>query len=313
MSSDHLQSGTSTGLYKIAVRDVMENGEWVQPLLNKTSPSASHKTIELLGLRMDLEYPRSRIISSLARPINLGFAFGNFMYQFMETDSVEPLLYYNPITTKFSDDGVSLHGAYGPRIIRQLESVIAMLKADPASRRAVVTIFSGAVDHIDSKDIPCPISMQFFVRHRRLHCITTFRSQNIVMVYPYDIFLFTMLHEWVAVHVGLDVGMHIQNTGSMHFYENEMNLANEILDQESYGYTMPRMSKPESGEWSAIMHYERNVRLWGDQLMPAPDFPMVDPYWQGILSLLTHFAKIKRRGEHVMRDATILDDCFTEA
>jgi hypothetical protein len=122
-----------------------------------------------------------------------------------------------------------------------------------------------------------------------------------------------MLHEWVAAHLNMDMGMHIQQNGSIHFYENEMGLAQEILDKPMHGYTMPAMTQPTAGEWTAIMRYERDVRMWGEKILPQPDFPAVDPYWQGILSLLTHFATRKRRGEHYMRDISVLDDCFTEA
>lgn len=56
-----------------------------------------------------------------------------------------------------------LDGAYGPRIIEQVPYIIRILNQDPDTRQAVITIY-GPQDHHTSLDIPCTLSLQFFLR-----------------------------------------------------------------------------------------------------------------------------------------------------
>ena len=70
-------------------------------------------------------------------------------------------------------DGLTLHGAYGPRLLRmrgcvnQIESVLALLKSYRASRRAVIQLFNAEdlTEHL--KEIPCTCTLQFLVRGNR--------------------------------------------------------------------------------------------------------------------------------------------------
>jgi thymidylate synthase len=309
MSTD--VKGTCAGdLYVNILHALRDHGELVPPLTTASSPSVARETVELIGTRFDLVNPQYRIIETPARPLNLGFLFGNFFYNIRAVNDVASMAYYNPIAAKFSDDGVNLHGAYGPRIIQQLRSVVRLLQQDPSTRRAVVSIYDGRQDHVDSRDIPCPISMQFLVRHGVLHCLTSFRSQNIVMVYPYDIFLFTMLHEWVAVQAGIPLGMHYQHNGSVHFYENEATLVHEIVKQPCWSHAMPAMTKPDEYRFMKMMTYERELREWGSQIGPEPAMPDLDYYWIGIAIILKAFAKVKLAGIPHMREYSLLKQCW---
>lgn len=300
--------GQSAGmLYYLSLQDLLEHGDKVGAVSEKSSPSYGKGTTELLAYQLSLSDPRARLISAEKRPLNLAYCIGNFFYQLSATDDVDSIAYYNPIAKKFSDDGTTLHGTYGPRMMRQIRSAIKLLQADPATRRAVVTIFDGRLDHEPSNDIPCPISMQFLVRDEKLVCISLFRSQNVLMVYPYDIFLFTMLHEWVAVHSGHEIGEHIQLNGSYHIYDSELELAKEVVDAQIKTARMPPMSMVNEEQWFKIMTYERQVRRWGLDLMPRPVMPGATRFWTGVMRWLTEFAIVKRKDQHYLRDMSMFD------
>ena len=302
---------TSAGmLYYLSLQDLLEHGDKVEPVTQVSSPSYGKESIELIGYQLILSDPRARLIVAEKRPLNLGYCIGNFFYQMAGVDTVKDIAYYNPIAAKFSDDGNSLHGTYGPRIFKQIRSVISLLQADPATRRAVITIFDGRIDHEPSNDIPCPISMQFLVRGTKLVCVTSFRSQNVLMVYPYDIFLFTMLHEWVAVHSGYEIGPHVQLNGSYHIYETEREMAGEVNRGRIETSRMPAMSMVNENQWFNIRTYERQVRRWGQDLCPCPVMPAATRYWTGIMRWLLVFAECKRRDQHHLRDINIFDQLW---
>lgn len=299
---------TSAGmLYYLSLQDLLEHGVRVAPVKTESSPSFMKESIELIGYQLVLSDPRARLIVAEKRPLNLAYCIGNFFYQMAGVDDVESIAYYNPIAKKFSDDGTTLHGTYGPRIFKQLKSAIKLLEKDPSTRRAVVTIFDGRIDHEPSNDIPCPISMQFLVRDEKLICISSFRSQNVLMVYPYDIFLFTMLHEWVAVHSGFELGEHIQQNGSYHIYENERELAGEVTRAQIETSRMPAMSMVNELQWFNIMTYERHIRRWGLDMLPRPKMPEATRYWTGVMRWLTEFAMLKRKDQHYLRDIDVFD------
>jgi thymidylate synthase len=299
---------TAGEMYKAGLRDLEIDGKMVHPVVNQSSPSHGKGTIEIIGYAMGMDQSQNRIIHSTERPLNLGYCIGNFFYQMLGTKDVAPIEYYNPLAKKFSDDGTILHGTYGPRIVRQIRSVIELLKGDPNTRRAVVTVFDGRVDHDDSKDIPCPVSMQFLVRDDRLHCLAMFRSQNALMVFPYDIFLFTMIHEWIAAQVGIQVGIYTQYTGSHHIYDSEWSTMTLILQHEIQTYSMPPMTRINETDWFEVTKYESMIRRWGGGVGFKPLSPSkLDSYWTGICRWLELFAIGKRAEQHHMRDPSVLN------
>jgi hypothetical protein len=66
--------------------------------------------------------------------------------------------------------------------------------------------------------VPCTLSLQFLIRDKRLNCIATMRSNDIVWGLTYDVFNFTMIQEYVAVKVGIPLGDYFHNAGSLHLY-----------------------------------------------------------------------------------------------
>lgn len=303
---------TAGELYQNLLGHLMSRGHLVPPIKTPSSPSVGKGTIELLNTMTVLTKVQSRLVWTESRPLNVAFALGQAMYVLAGRNDVEAAEYYNKNTPKFSDNGTTLQGAYGPRIRMQLTDVIWMLKNDPGTRRAVVTIFDGLRDHKESKDIPCPVSMQFLVRQNKVLCITTFRSQNWVMLYPYDIFLFTFLHEWVACHAGYVSGYHIQVTASNHIYDDERILAHDVLRSQVVSIVMPPMDPLSVEQQTQVWRLESEYRQYGlRQRDYANDVPDNLPhFWQGALKLLLFFAKVRRNGHHELRDSEAFKIAF---
>lgn len=133
----------------------------------------------------------------------------------------------------YSDNGVTLEGAYGPKVIDQLNYVVDSIEKDNDTRQAVINIWRERPR--PSKDIPCTLSMQFLMRKRedgtnRLDMVTTMRSNDIVLGYTYDVFTFSMVANAVRLLLqerGIDIpldendsyGNLYVNPGSLHIYE----------------------------------------------------------------------------------------------
>lgn len=201
---------------------------------------------EMIGVTFVLTNPRARLCTLAARKANYGFAAGEFCWYLRGAEDLESIAYYNPRMKGFSDDGKKLHSAYGRRLLAhppnrpsQWADVISTLKQDRDSRRAVMTIYAPsdmrrAVDD-GTKDVPCTLALQFFIRDNRLHLHVTMRSNDVIWGLTNDLFSFTLLQETMLLDLreagveNLELGEYIHTAGSMHIYERHFKMASEIL------------------------------------------------------------------------------------
>lgn len=125
---------------------------------------------------------------------------------------------------KYLNGGVFL-GAYGQRVHGQFEKLVNTL-AQPGSRQAVLTVFDSRQDlGAISKDIPCTLSLQFFIRSDRVWLRTSMRSNDAWLGLPYDLHQFINLQAAVAAHFGLPMGGYQHTVGSMHLYDRDYDKA----------------------------------------------------------------------------------------
>lgn len=165
-------------------------------------------------------------------------------YKFMAAEAAWILSGDNRVSTispfarhikDFSDDGVFYFGAYGPKIIEQLSYVCQKLAEDNDTRQAVLTIWREKPGQ--TKDVPCTISAQWFIRDGQIHCIDTMRSSDLWLGWPYDIFNFSMLTHYIRLllreHYGITVGAGTLTlfAGSQHIYERNFDAVERILNE----------------------------------------------------------------------------------
>ena len=202
-----------SNVYKKMCIYLLENGE-------KSSPR-NMNTQEVEGVIIKVKKPRSRILNNKLRDVSIPFAIGEWLWHMEGRNDLEMIQYYAPSYYKYSDDGHTLNGAYGPRIKKSLLKIVDILKKDPDSRRAVVPIYGKEDAGLDSNDIPCTIGFQFLIRNNRLDMIVNMRSNDVFLGFPYDIFNFTMWQEYVACKLNIKIGTYTHIVNSLHFYEKD--------------------------------------------------------------------------------------------
>jgi thymidylate synthase len=169
--------------WKRSLQEVFQLGESHSP--------RGLKTLEMLNHSIGpIDITRS-IITSPSRGLNYHFLFGEAWWILSGSNRLEDITPFCKGMGRWSDDGVFMRGAYGPRVVDQLGYVVDTLLRDPYSRQAVMTIWRERP--AESKDMPCTISLQFFIRNRGLHCVAYMRSSDLWLGVPYDIFNFSMI------------------------------------------------------------------------------------------------------------------------
>jgi thymidylate synthase len=205
--------------YPTVLAGILDHGHEVAP--------RGQRVKELLGVSFTVRNARENILLNDARKLNYRYLVAEWLWIAFGRNEVSLLTPYNSQMARFSDDGFTLAGAYGPRLASQWSYVIETLKRDPDSRQAVATIWTPVP--LPSNDVPCTIALQFFIRFGRLETIATMRSSDAWLGLPYDVFVFSQLANCVAGELGVDVGSLRMQLASSHLYQEHWEKAAAAL------------------------------------------------------------------------------------
>jgi len=178
------------------------------------------------------ERPCERVLFSAVRDANPFFHFMESLWILAGRKDVAWISQFNRRIKEYSDDGKVFGGAYGDRMrnvkcwgmenIDQIEEVVRILRVDPESRRAVIQIWDASRDLVGQtgkKDIPCNDLIMFKIRDDALHMTVCNRSNDLIWgCYGANAVHFSMLHEYLAAHIGVPVGVYRQVSDSLHVY-----------------------------------------------------------------------------------------------
>lgn len=170
---------------------------------------------------------------------------------------------------RFLDNGV-FHGAYGVRVHGRVGEIVDLLRRDPESRQAVLTIFDSARDlGRERRDIPCTIAIQFLVRGGRLNMRVAMRSNDLWLGFPYDVVQFAAIQGAIAAALGIPMGTYTHSVGSFHLYEDDLERVRSVV-------VPAQASRPYEALWSSesiadISEHARRVAL-GDYVPSATAF-----------------------------------------
>jgi thymidylate synthase len=259
---------------------------------NHISPSRGHAR-ELVGVLLELQHPRAR----LSRTETRGKPFsclGEFLWYMTRGNKLDFIRYYIPAYEEETEDGETIYGAYGRRLFsqrgqNQLRNAIDALGVSPESRRAVIQLFNAEDIARRHKEVPCTCTLQFLVRRKRLHLLTTMRSNDAYKGLPHDIFCFTMLQEVMARTLGVELGTYKQFVGSLHLYDEDRGVAEQYLN-EAVQSTILMPPMPIGDPWLSLrklLDAEDRIRHGGEF---DADAWGVDPYWADLIRLLQIFA-----------------------
>ena len=115
--------------------------------------------------------------------------------------------------------------------IDQLAEVIEQIRANPDSRRLIVSAWNPA-DIPDMALAPCHALFQFYVADGRLSCQLYQRSADVFLGVPFNIASYALLTHLVAQVTGLRVGEFVHTLGDAHIYSNHFEQVATQLGRE---------------------------------------------------------------------------------
>jgi thymidylate synthase len=181
---------------------------------------------------MDMRYPVLRVPE---RKLNYQFMAAEALWILSGDNRVETIAPYNKRIADFSDDGTTFFGAYGPKIMEQIDYVVGKLVEDKDTRQAGLTIWRENPGQ--TKDVPCTVAIFFGIRNGTLNAHVFMRSSDVWLGIPYDVFNFSMLSHLVCgimtqLHPNLPTvtpGMLYLTAASSHLDETNWEAAQSCL------------------------------------------------------------------------------------
>jgi thymidylate synthase len=170
------------------------------------------------------------------RRLNPFFALAECAWVLDGSNKLAPLKSFISNYNQYSDDNLTLNGAYGYRLFKsgnidQVDQVIKILKDDPNTRRAVLSIYSPSdLFNLESKDIPCNTSIYLKIRNGKLDMTVLNRSNDLFLGVPYNVLVFNAILKFIAFKLDIDVGRQLHFTDSLHLYKKNEKNFKEIFD-----------------------------------------------------------------------------------
>ena len=251
--------------YIQALRDMVTCGDEVSPRQQPTYEVTGHCVV------FDMQRP---IITIPERELDYKFMAAEAYWILNGKADLDSYVRKN--LEKYSDDGKTMFGAYGPPIKEQLDYVVDVLLKDSDTRQACLTIWTR--NPRVSKDIPCTLAMQFMLRQGLLHCNVFMRSQDVWLGLPYDLFTFSMvslmviakmheIKELAELPANILLGDLKIFAGSRHLYHRNMETSEDLCvswtDGDIFDINTLRIIKPDY--LMCALDYARNAQ--GDEVL----------------------------------------------
>lgn len=198
------------------------------------------------------ERPQERVMFWAERDANPFFHLYESLWMLAGRNDLGSVAFYVKRMADFSDDGQTLHGAYGYRWryhfqFDQLNDIIESLRENPDCRRQVLSMWDANVDlGRKGKDLPCNLQTVFQVNDDgALDMMVTNRSNDIIMgAYGANAVHFSYLQEYVARCVGVPQGVYRQVSANFHAYVSDLDKVESLRRQAADGLSGRQVADP---------------------------------------------------------------------
>jgi len=187
-------------------------------------------TKALFNVGFEIEYPALNSISDskVKRNWSVEYAYAEWRWYMSGDRNIAKLgeLYGKvpQIWQRMADADGNVNSNYGWQWERtsQLDIVIQMLKDNPETRQAAISIYDGKEISDYAHDTPCTYAVQFTVLNDKLNMSVVMRSNDLWYGFCNDQYQFSNLQTLVAYETGYDVGTYYHFAHNLHLYNDKI-------------------------------------------------------------------------------------------
>ncbi|WP_432586818.1 thymidylate synthase [Streptomyces sp. HD1123-B1] len=265
---------------------------------------------EVIGVSFRLSDPRQRLPYLVQRKANPVFQFAEALWYLAGRRDLAMIGYYAPSMRASSADGVRLGGsAYGHTLFTPpdggstspFDRVLQLLRTETDSKRGYLPVFSAAELAIaDNPDVACLAGLHLLHRDGRLHMVCHMRANDLDCGLLSDVFSFTIIQEYAAVQLGLELGAYTHFIGSAHVNDRNTERVNRVLTEADsrsapVHFPFPAMPKDTTAATVAqVLAHEETLRTRGVRYSVEHIRGLdLAPYWQQVLLLFEFYRAVQ--------------------
>jgi len=128
------------------------------------------------------------------------------------------------IWKRMADEDGNVNSNYGWQWQRnnQIDHVINLLKYNPDTRQAAISIYDCKEYKEYTNDTPCTYAVQFTILHGRLDMCVTMRSNDLWFGFCNDQYCFSKLQKMVSDELNIEPGVYYHFAHNMHLYNDKI-------------------------------------------------------------------------------------------
>jgi thymidylate synthase len=250
----------------IEARNVGEALQIGSKLMRETPEAGSRNgPVKVLRSPLSTEYlkPTERVVFSRSRNANPFFHLMESLWMLAGRNDVAFPEMFNSKFGQFSDDGDTFNAAYGYRWRHhfgkdQLNIIVDELRKNPESRQCVLQMWDPSDLDKETKDKACNTAAYFQIADGRLNMMVSNRSNDMIWgAYGANAVHFSVLLEYLASSINVEVGTYHQVSMNTHVYERHWPLLEEDHATSHYedGFVepYPLMTVPKS-DWDLDLY-----------------------------------------------------------
>ena len=128
------------------------------------------------------------------------------------------------IWKRMADEYGCVNSNYGYQWKRnnQIDHVVSLLRVDPNTRQAAISIYDAKEHDEYQNDTPCTYAVQFTIVHKRLDMCVTMRSNDLWYGFCNDQYQFSKLQEMISKRLEIETGVYYHFAHNMHLYNDKI-------------------------------------------------------------------------------------------
>ena len=186
-------------------------------------------TKQIFNTLIEIKRPDLNTIETHYRKWSKSYADFEWDWYLSANPNAEEISKRASIWKSMMDYQCNVNSNYGYQWNRndQLRKVINILKKDPTTRKAGISLYDGKEIDLYSKDTVCTYAINFYITNGKLNMQVMMRSNDLVYGFCNDQYCFSKLQMLVAEELSLDIGIYTHFVCNMHIYQRHFNLKNK--------------------------------------------------------------------------------------
>lgn len=185
-------------------------------------------TKALFNIGFEIQQPIDNSINAPWRNWNKEYAEAEWQWYLSGSPKVSTLgSIYGKIPTiwqRMADNKGEVRSNYGWQWQRnnQIDKIVKLLKEQPNTRKASISIYDAKEFDTYSSDTPCTYAVNFTMLHDKLNMSVVMRSNDLWFGFCNDQYCFSMLQKMIAETLSVNVGTYYHFAQNFHIYNKQI-------------------------------------------------------------------------------------------